>query len=122
MSTTRSTELLAAIRTFLRGELLPGLEGVQAYNTRIANNALGIVARELELGPALAELDDDMAQHLGLDRSQPAGVQIALALRQGTLPVNAELINYLRARTRLALAIDNPKYSGLQQARERWPD
>ena len=44
----------------------------------------------------------------------------ALALRDRTLVVDELVLSYLRQRTLLSLAIDNPKYSGLQQARERW--
>ena len=36
------------------------------------------------------------------------------------LVADDELLNYLRKRSLLAIVIDNPKYSGLQQARARW--
>jgi hypothetical protein len=114
-------ELLDAVRAFLREDVLPELEGFKAYNTRVAANALGIVVRELELGPRLAELDNDMGAALGLDPGAgPFTVQIARGLRDGTLAVDDRLLGYLRRRTLLAIAIDNPKYSGLRQARERW--
>lgn len=120
MSAT-AAELLEAVRQFLRQEVLPELEGFKAYNTRVAANALGIVARELELGAGLAELDARIAARLGLDRQAGAVPhQIALALRDGTVAVDDSLLAWLRQRTLLALAIDNPKYSGLQQASERW--
>lgn len=121
MSATTSVELLSAVRHFLREQVLPELEGFKSYNTRVAANALGIVARELELGNGLAALDRQMAAELGLDAdavSIPG--HIALALRDGQLPIDEKLLSYLRKRTLLAIAIDNPKYSGLQQARARW--
>jgi len=122
MSATRSSELLEAIRNFLREDVQSELSGIKAYNTRIAHNALGIVARELEQGAALVELDGEMARRLGLDeQAGPIGRQIALGLKDGTLEMDAVLMEYLKKRTVAALAIDNPKYSGLQQARERWP-
>ena len=120
---TTTGELLAAVRQFLRAEVLPELDGFKAYNARVAANALGIVARELELGAGLAALDAQIAAELGLD-AQAGSItrQIALALRNGTLLVDGQLLAYLRKRTLLAIAIDNPKYSGLQQARERWDE
>lgn len=121
MSGTESVELLAAVRKFLREDVLPEMEGFKGYNVRVAANALGIVARELEMGAGLAELDQQIATALGLDvQVGPVTVQIALALRDGTLVVDDEILNYLRKRSLLAIAIDNPKYSGLQQARAHW--
>lgn len=120
MSAT-TAELLDAVRQFLRQEVLPELDGFKAYNARVAANALGIVARELELGAGLAELDAGIAAQLGLDpQAGPIARQIALALRDDSLAVDDSLLDYLRRRALLSLAIDNPKYSGLSQARERW--
>jgi hypothetical protein len=122
MSSTTQAELLEAVRQFLREQVLPELAGFKAYNTRVAANALAIVAREIEMGDQLAALDVQMANELGLD-PQPESVsrQIALGLRDGTVRVDQRLLRYLQQRTLLAVAIDNPKYSGLQQARARWP-
>jgi hypothetical protein len=123
MSSTESVELLAAVRQFLREEVLPELEGFKAYTTRVAANALGIVAREIEMGAGLAELDQQIASVLDLDLQAGAITrQIALALRDDKLVVDDVILAYLRKRTLLAIAIDNPKYSGLQQARARWGD
>lgn len=116
MSTT-TQELLHAVRQFLRQDVLPELDGFKAYNTRVAANALGIVAREIEQGAGLAELDAQFAAQLRLDaQAGPVARQIALGLRDGTLAVDDGLLCYLRKRTLLSLAIDNPKYSGLLQA------
>ena len=123
MSSTQSTELLAAVRHFLRAEILPDMDGFKAYNTRVAANALGIVAREIESGTGLATLDTEVAVALGLDeQAGPIARQIAVALRDGTLAIDDTVFTYLKKRTLLAISIDNPKYSGLQQARERWGD
>ena len=97
------------------------MEGFKGYNVRVAANALGIVSRELEMGAGLVKLDEQIAVTLGLDaQAGPISRQIALALRDGKLVVDDELRKYLRKRSLLAIAIDNPKYSGLQQARARW--
>jgi hypothetical protein len=122
MSAT-AMELLEAVRQFLRRDVLPELDGFKAYNTRVAANALGIVARELELGAGLADLDAQIAAQIGLDaQAGPIPRQIAVALRDGALAVDDKLLMYLRRRTLLSLAIDNPKYSGLLQAQARWGD
>ena len=121
MSGTESTELLAAVRQFLREEVLPELDGFKAYTTRVAANALGIVARELEMGAGLAELDNQIASTLDLDeQAGPVTRQIALALRDGTMAQDERILTYLRQRALHSCAIDNPKYSGLHQARARW--
>jgi hypothetical protein len=121
MSGTESVELLTAVGAFLREDVLPEMEDFKGYNVRVAANALGIVARELEMGAGLAELDEQIAAALGLDaQAGPITRQIAAALRDGMLVADDELLNYLRKRSLLAIAIDNPKYSGLKQARARW--
>jgi hypothetical protein len=123
MSGTESMELLAAVRTFLREEVLPEMAGFKGYNVRVAANALGIVARELEMGAGLAALDEQIALKLGLDvQVGPITRMIALALRDGTLVADEKVLHYLRKRSLLAISIDNPKYSGLQQARARWEE
>jgi hypothetical protein len=118
MSATQGVELLEAVRQFLRQEVLPELDGFKAYQTRVAANALGIVAREMQMGAGLAELDAQIAASLGLDAQAGAVTQqIALSLRDGRLVADERVLSYLKQRTLLAIAIDNPKYSGLQQAR-----
>lgn len=121
MTTTESGELLEAVRQFLREEVLPELEGFKAYNTRVAANALGIVARELAHGAKLEQLDAEIAGVLQLRvEDGPVTRQIALALRDGKLVVDLRLLDYLKKRTLASLDIDNPRYSGLSQARELW--
>jgi len=118
---TSGPELLEAVRRFLREEVVPELDGFRAYNTRIAANAVGIAARELEQGWRIAELDGQIAAELALDPSAgPVATQVAVGLRDGTLNADARLLDYLRRRTLCAIAIDNPRYSGLAQARALW--
>jgi len=118
VSGTEGVELLEAVRQFLRQEVMPELDGFKAYNTRVAANALGIVVREMAMGAGLAELDAQIAVTLRLDASAGAiPQQIALALRDGTLVADERVLRHLKQRTLLSIAIDNPKYSGLQQAR-----
>ncbi len=46
-----ASELLEAVREFLTGQVMPATSGQLAFHARVAANVLGIVARELELGP-----------------------------------------------------------------------
>lgn len=121
MSQTHADELLLAIGTFLRSDLLPQLEGFSAYTTRVAANSLGIVAREIQLRPELERLDAKAADAYGMQPDDgPVPRQLALRLRDGELAADANLVRYLKQRTLQSLAIDNPKYSGYLLARERW--
>ncbi len=121
MSQTQADELLLAIKAFLRSDLLPQLEGFSAYTTRVAANSLGIVARELQLRPALDQLDAQAAATYDIEPGGgPVARQLALQLRDGELALDAALVRYLKRRTLQTLAIDNPKYSGYLLARERW--
>jgi aminoglycoside phosphotransferase (APT) family kinase protein len=46
-----ASELLDAVRGFLADQVMPATTGQLAWHARVAANVLGIVARELELGP-----------------------------------------------------------------------
>ena len=112
--------LLRALRDFLRDELRPHLSGYSAYQNRIAVNLLALLEREERHGAALHALDAQRLEQLGFERD--AGLaRLARALRDGACDDTPALRGYLRERTLLRLAIDNPGYSGLAQARERWP-
>lgn len=52
-----ASELLDAVREFLTGQVMPATTGQLAFHARVAANVLGIVARELELGPLPKETD-----------------------------------------------------------------
>jgi aminoglycoside phosphotransferase (APT) family kinase protein len=63
-----ASELLEAVREFLTGQVMPASTGQLAFHARVAANALGIVARELELGavPPGAGLADSVAARLAV--------------------------------------------------------
>jgi aminoglycoside phosphotransferase (APT) family kinase protein len=52
-----ASELLAAVREYLLGGVMPATSGQLAFHARVAANALAIVARELELGEAAGDGD-----------------------------------------------------------------
>lgn len=123
MSGTDPEELLAAVRAFLKSDVIGELDPFKAYQVKVAGNALGIVARELRLGSALRALDREMANTLQIeDSSEPLPQVIAQQLKARSIALDERMLCYLRHRTQLALAIDNPRYSGLQQSLQRWGD
>lgn len=122
MSQTDPTELLAAVQAFLRQQVLPQLEGFDAYTTRVAANSLSIVSRELRGRDAINLLDAAAGGRWLQDgRSDNPVRDISLALRARSLAVDADLQAYLRERTLRQMAIDNPRYSGFRLGCERWP-
>src|SRR5208282_4305273 len=61
-------ELVEAVRDFLENRAMPELKGHTAFHARVAANALGIVARELELaGAATAQEKERLKTLLGCD-------------------------------------------------------
>jgi len=122
VSQTEPNELLAAVQAFLRQQVLPQLEGFDAYTTRVAANSLSIVSRELRGRDAITALDAAAGARWlpGGQHKHPAR-DISLALRQRSLAADADLLAWLRERTLRQIAIDNPRYSGFRQGCERWP-
>jgi aminoglycoside phosphotransferase (APT) family kinase protein len=49
-----ASELLDAVRGFLTDDVMPATTGQVAFHARVAANVLGIIAREIELGPVPA--------------------------------------------------------------------
>ncbi|MEO0437843.1 MAG: DUF6285 domain-containing protein [Pseudomonadota bacterium] len=123
---TPSTVILEALESFLRSGLggarenLAGVDGLVAYQTKIAANLLSMLRREQELAPALASWDQKLAVHAKLATDTKVLEGIAVALRDGRLEADDALIGLLRQRTLTRLQIDNPRYSGCVQAEQRW--
>lgn len=123
MSSAEATELLEAVRLFLREEVLPELEGFKAYNTRVAANALRIAAREIDKTPEREALDKVAVQKFELqDAEGSAASRLAKKIRDGEQEVTPELISWLKRHCLLRMAVDNPRYSGFQQASQQWTD
>ncbi len=62
------SELLEAVRAFLTDQVMPATGGQVAFHARVSANVLGIVARELELGPLPddADMADSVAARLAV--------------------------------------------------------
>lgn len=118
---TPAVVLLDALKAFLDQDVQSQLTAYSAYQNRIASNLLGVLAREADLGSHLQALDETFARENDIELGDLPG-NISRALRDGTVDDGEPFRIYLQRRSLLALAIDNPRYSGYRQARERWPN
>jgi hypothetical protein len=70
-----ATRLLADIAALLETEVLPAVQDPLRHRVRVAASLLGIIERELRLGPAAAEAERDrLVEVLDGDASQGAGL------------------------------------------------
>lgn len=114
-------ELITAVRAFLEEKAMPELTGHTAFHARVAANALAIVERELELGPkAQAEELARLASLLGEEGLlKELTAKLAAKIRTGEMDLaTAGLKEHLWLTTMDKVAIDQPKYSGLRDARQ----
>ena len=117
-------ELLQAIQRFVDEELMDELEGVRRFHARVASNALGIVARELELGGESLErrraqlselLDDPVIEQRGSTEQAVDALERTLVrrIRAGEAdgaPFRDQVLAYLELSVAERLAIDNPRH------------
>ena len=103
-----SLELLQAVEEFLRTDVLSASEGRLALHVRVAANVVGMVGRELELGPGQAERHQKRLKALGV-RSDG---ELATAVREGSFDDRFdELGACLRDAVADKLAVANPGYA-----------
>jgi len=113
-------EIVDVVRTFLEQRAMPELKGHTAFHARVAANALGIVSRELKLGPEAAEKERArLAALLGHDGPlADLNCELCRQIRDGGIGIDsAALARHLDITTHDKVAIDQPNYAGLRQAR-----
>jgi hypothetical protein len=120
-------ELLAAVETFLRDDVMPNIGGARSFHARVAANVIGIVRREL------ANEDEQLEREwAGLDallgaaerpRSR-AAVRDAIATRTSelcerirsgdadALPFRDAVLSHVRQTVRDKLLVSNPGWAG----------
>ncbi|HXC55173.1 MAG TPA: DUF6285 domain-containing protein [Rhizomicrobium sp.] len=111
-------ELVVAVRDFLEQRAMPELKGHTAFHARVAANALGIVARELELGAASGDAERArLAALLGRDGALPQlNRELCAQIRSGRIGLETPgLAEHLTATTRDKVGIDQPNYGGLKR-------
>ncbi|MGQ0823588.1 MAG: DUF6285 domain-containing protein [Actinomycetota bacterium] len=108
-----ASELLYAVREFLERDVLTATEGRVQFHTRVAVNALGMVARELRDGARMAEAHRARAIALLEHDGTAADLERELAarIRDGSLDDRFDEVRaHVRATVRSKLQIANPDY------------
>jgi len=107
-----AAELVDAVREFLERDVQGAVDGRVAFHTRVAVNALGMVERELALGPDLdAAATQRLAGFLGRDDDVDALVaELASRIRAGGLDDDPEALAVTRDLVRAKLEVANPRY------------
>lgn len=111
-------ELVEAVREFLETRAMPELKGHTAFHARVAANALGIVARQLQMGEkANAEETARLVALLGRDGTlEELNRELCGKIRAGAIGLETPgLAEHLAKTTRDKVAIDQPNYSGLKR-------
>jgi aminoglycoside phosphotransferase (APT) family kinase protein len=103
-----AAELVEAVREHLAGAVMESVEGRTGFHTRVAANALAMVERELELGPAMAEAH--RARLATLDVADDRA--LAAAIRDGSTDHrSAEVLSVVRSSIADKLAVAHPGYA-----------
>ena len=102
-----SEELVEAVREFLENDVMTSTEGRIQFHTRVAVNVLGMVQREIEMGPGQEAAHRARLEALGFDDD----TALADAIRSGDVDDRYEEIKaavYDSVIDKLKVA--NPKY------------
>ncbi|MBI1188767.1 MAG: hypothetical protein GC206_15785 [Alphaproteobacteria bacterium] len=111
-------QLVEAAAGFLEAQL-PNLDGRAAFHGRVAVNVLGIVARELALGPAAAAREREGLKALLKHDGTLAELRAELCgrIRAGQLTqANPMLLDHLLRTVADRVAIEQPRYGSLKLA------
>ncbi|MGB9345123.1 MAG: DUF6285 domain-containing protein [Ilumatobacteraceae bacterium] len=100
-------ELLESVREWLDREVIPATDGRLRFHARVASNVLGMVEREIELGPAQDAAHRERLAQLGVADD----AELAAAIRARAFDDRAdELRDLLAGAVRDKLAVANPRY------------
>lgn len=119
-----SIELIGAVENFMRDVAMKQLQGHAAFHARVAANALAIIKRELELGPAQSE--SEMKRLHALLQSEGTldelNRELCRRIRHGEIDLeSSELVEHLWQTTIDKVAVDQPRYSAYKWAMENRP-
>ncbi|MEY2422563.1 MAG: hypothetical protein QOI95_2630 [Acidimicrobiaceae bacterium] len=100
-------ELVEAVREFLERDVMAATEGRVQFHTRVAVNVLGMVQREIELGPVQADAHRERLEELGFADE----AELAAAIRSGAVDDRYDEIKAaVTATVTDKLRVANPKY------------
>jgi hypothetical protein len=108
-----AAELVESVREFLERDVLSATEGRVQFHTRVAVNALGMIERELTLGPDFREAERARAAALVGHDGEPAALEreIATRIRDGSLDAQVDAVRaHVRQTVREKLLVANPRY------------
>ena len=118
-------ELVEAVRDFLETKAMPQLEGRAAFHARVSANALGIVERQLALGPKQAADEiERLKKLLGRDDTlDELNRALCSAIREGEIGLESPgLADHLWETTLAKVAVDQPKYATYQKTVREYGD
>ena len=119
-----NTALLASVEAFLKDEVMPQMDAAGGFRARVSANVLGMVRRYLEqAGRDGAHEERELVTQLTGKKGTIAGqtAELCRLIAAGNLtPDDPRLRDYLWLTTLAKVAVDQPKYSGYQRAREQW--
>ena len=102
-----AAELAAAVEEFLRGELMPSLEGRSRFQTLVAANVVAMIQRELDLGPDQEVRAEQRFASLGVRDD----AELADAIRSGEMDGRVEeVVEVVWLNVVDKVAVANPKY------------
>ncbi len=102
-----AAELVEAVREFLETRVMERSEGSAQFEARVARNALGIVERELLLGPDIVAAHDARLRDLGVHDD----AMLAATVRAGAFDDDLDRVaSVLAASARDQLLVANPSY------------
>jgi len=109
-------EILNALIEWNKEKIMPDQRGHALFETRVANNAMGIVQRHAAWGSAFNENKNERLSNLGVSTDQ-----LCHDLRHGKQDVDeAAIWDHLRLTALERISIDQPKYAGLKVALNNW--
>lgn len=100
--------LVEAVREFLENDVMPAVDGRVQFHTRVAVNVLGMVERELELGPAQAAAHADGLSALGV--ASEAELAALIRSMPADDPRLGEIARFVRQTVRAKLEVANPRH------------
>lgn len=101
-------QLIEAVREFLESDVLSCTDGRVRFHTRVAINVLGMVLRELDLGPSLSAAHAERLGRLGFADD----AELARAIRDGALDDRMdEVREVVRESVADKLAVSHPDYA-----------
>ena len=101
--------LVEAVREFLERDVMAATEGRVQFHTRVAVNVLGMVQREIEMGPAQAARHAEGLAALGVADER----DLADGIRGGRFDDRlADVRRFVTETVRAKVEVANPKYLG----------